>query len=92
MMATFSKWGRRLFLANQAIPQQLFQQVFQQFTNTIAELSLTVKEDAIILSLNSSQDFPVNSCYNAINDRGLRFPYQNNIWHSTVSLKVKVFS
>ena len=66
--------------------------MFQQFTDTIAELSLTADKDTTTWTLNSSQVFSVKTCYNAINDGGLRAPHQNNVWYSVVPLKVNVFS
>ena len=87
MVVAFPRWGR-LFSANQVIPQQLL----QQFLDSLAEISLSPDEDTVVWSLNGSQAFSIKTCYNAINDGGLRSSYQNSVWFSVVPLKVKISS
>ena len=74
------------FNANQ-ISSQL-----HQFTNIMESLALSNEEDKMQWILITNNTFPVKSCYVSLNDGRLRSQFRNNIWKSSVPLKIKVFA
>ena len=88
MVAAFPRLGLGLFRCDPAIPLELF----AQLVDIISATNLSSIEDSIIWSITSSQVFTIKSCYNVLNDGGLRSPFKNTIWKSAVPLKVKIFS
>ena len=59
-----------------------------QFTNIMESLALSNEEDKIQWILRANNTFSVKSCHVLLNDGGLRSQFRNNIWKSSVPLKI----
>ena len=88
MVVAFPRLGVGLFRFSPTISLGLL----SQLANIISATNFTSVENSIFQSITSSLVFTIRSCYNILNDGGLRSPFKNTIWKSTVPLKVKVFS
>lgn len=69
-----------------------FSSQMHQFITIMVSLNLSSGEDNLQWILTSNQIFFVKSCYDFLNDGGLKSQFMNNIWKCVALLKIKVFA
>ena len=55
-------------------------------------LNLSHEENCLTWTLSLRKEFSVKSCYEFLNDEGLRSNFRTSIWKASVPIKVKVLS
>ena len=63
-----------------------------KFINIMESLDLNSEDNDILWSSSADNIFSVKTCYNQLNDGGLRFQFRLNIWKSCVPLKINFFA
>ena len=84
--------GMDLFSLNHNLNQNHSLSLIRHFNGIINSVFLSSEEDSISWTLSESKNFTVKSCYDILNDRGLRSVFKTSIWRSAAPLNVKFFA